>query len=90
MPDVQMSYGDMVNMSKLFKDGAGQFQATIGTVNNIIAILESGGLVGNMGDALGEHLRGTLLQKLQGAVSTFDMLAGAIDAAAGDMQNADH
>ena len=90
MPDVQMSYSDMANMSKLFRDGAGQFQTTINTVNNIIAILESGGLVGNMGDALGEHLRGNLLNKLKGAVSTFDMLAGAIDAATGDMQNADH
>jgi len=43
MPDVQMNYGDMANMSKLFRQGSEQFQSTIGTVNNIIAILEGGG-----------------------------------------------
>jgi hypothetical protein len=90
MPDVQMNYGDMANMSKLFRQGSEQFQSTIGTVNNIIAILEGGGLVGNMGSALTNQLQSILLGKLQGAISTFDMLAGAIDAASSDMSTADH
>ncbi len=89
MPDVQMDFDQMEDMSRLFKQGAQQLGDTIRSMQNIAGQLEDGALLGRGGDALAAAVRNSLNSRIAALQDKLDELSMDITGALVDLRDGD-
>lgn len=89
MPDVQMDFDLMEDMSRLFKQGAQQLEDTIRSMQNIAQRLEDGALLGRGGDALANGIRDKLNTSIAALQEKLDELSMDVTGALVDLRDGD-
>lgn len=86
---IKMNYSMMEDMAQAFGSGAQVLESTLAEVMNIATSFESGGLLGDTGDALTEASRVHLANVISRLRDKFEELRSDIMAAKDDMQSSD-
>ena len=86
---IKMNYGLMSDMNQTFKRGVEQLEDTLREMQSIANELEDGALLGRGGAAFTDALRNKLSPAIVRLTDKFQELAGDIQNAMGDMQDAD-
>jgi len=89
MPDVQMDFDMMEDMSRLFKQGAQQLEDTIRTMQNIAGRLEDGALLGRGGDALASGIRDKLNTSIAALQDKLEEMSMDVTGALVDLRDGD-
>lgn len=86
---IKMNYAMMEEMAQAFGSGAQVLESALAEVLNIASSLESGGLLGDTGDALAEASRVQLANVITRLKDKFEELRSDVLAAKDDMQSSD-
>lgn len=86
---IQMSYPDMEEMSKAFKQGAETLTRTRSEMQTVAGQLADGALLGQGGATLTEALQGSLVPAIEKLNAKIEELIGDINVAVKEMQAAD-
>lgn len=89
MAEIKMDYELMAEMKEAFQRGAEDLDDSLHQVGNLAEMLESGGLIGEGGEAFSDALRGVLSNKIKMIRDKFEELARDIQHAVESMQDAD-
>ena len=86
---IKMDYDLMEDMARAFGEGASQLEDTRKEVENLAATLEAGALLGLSGSAFSDALRSKMAPAIARLGDKFSELRADVQAAMGDMQDAD-
>jgi WXG100 family type VII secretion target len=86
---IKMNFGMMEEMAQAFSDGAQVLESTVTEVNNIAAMLENDGLIGQAGEALSDACRTQLAGSITRLKDKFEELQKDINSAMDEMRSAD-
>ena len=86
---IKMNFGMMEDMAQAFSAGAQVLESTVTEVNNIAAMLEDDGLIGQAGEALSEACRNQLAGSITRLQEKFVEMQQDINGAMEEMRSAD-
>lgn len=89
MPDVQMDYDLMEEMSKIFQNGATQLGETTQAMEQLANTMEQGALLGEGGDMFADALRSRLGPRLKKLQEKFGELSKDVTGALRDLRDGD-
>lgn len=86
---IKMNYPMMEDMANTFQQSADQIEATIGEINNIVGMIDGGGLLGMAGDMYVEACSAMLVPALTKLQEKTLELKGDVIGAMEDMKGSD-
>lgn len=86
---IKMNYPMMEDMASTFQQSADQIEATIGEINNIVGMIDGGGLLGQAGDMYSEACSAMLVPALNKLQEKMLELKGDVLGAMEDMKGSD-
>lgn len=89
MPDVQMNYPTMEEMSKIFGNGAQQLSETARAMEQLANAMRGGGLLGEGGQIFADCLQQILSPKIKKLNEKFKELQGDVKGALADLRDGD-
>lgn len=89
MPDVQMDYETMEQMTSIFRNGAQQLGETAAAMEKLAQSMEDGVLLGEGGDLFADALRARLAPRIKKLQTKFNELAKDVHGALVDLRDGD-